>query len=382
MPAASFDHWTILFLFFALLALLLSIFFFIHRTPARFANLMLGVYLVLYGIMMIEYVLFWTGYIEQLKWLAGVSLCFPFLLGPLLLLHLQAAYTGKPPAGRRWQHVYPFAILFVATMLLLKWPALRRQFMPDDSIVVFDEVMAWFGIVHMCVYGFQCYHYIHAQGHSKLVSEWGWWMLFFFGLFILGQVAYYVLIHFSFFSSQWDYFISIIISAAILCSAWFGYAHSAIFQGYSLRQAILSPTIMPNYAAEQPVNDVAGPKYQHTGLTPAAAQKLADKLSDLMQQEKLYLDNAISLDKLCERLNASRHHVSQVINQFQQASFFEYINRLRIAEAQRLLLTKTKEELNAIEIAYLVGFNNKVSFINAFKKQTGCTPTQYRQQKG
>ena len=380
MPVASFDNWTIIFLFFACLALLLSVFFFIRRSTMRFANSLLGGYLLLYGLTMIEYVLYWTGYLPQMKWMAGLSLCFPFLLGPLLLLHLQAAFTGKLPVGRLWLHAWPFGILFVVSMLLLKWPALRRQLMADDSAAVFGGVMAWGGIMHMCIYGLRCYRYILVQGHISLVRQWGQWMLFFFGLFVLGHVAYQVLIHFSFFNNRWDYFISLIMSAAILCIAWFGYAHPAVFEGYALRHALLPP-IFQNTEGQNDTQEVLQ-KYRHTGLTPAAAQKLSTKLSNLMEEEKLYQDNAISLDKLAARLNASRHHVSQVINQYQQVSFFEYINRLRIAEAQRLLTTKAKEELNAIEIAYLVGFNNKVSFINAFKKHTGCTPTQYRQQKG
>lgn len=381
MPIASLDHWTIVFLFFACLALMLSVFFFIHRTPGRFANSLLGLYLLLYGLTMIEYVLYWTGYLQQMKWIAGLSLCFPFLLGPLLLLHLQAACTGRRPVGRWWLHALPFVIMFVGSMMLLKWTALRRLLMPIDNAAAFGGVIAWSGILHMCIYIWFCHRYIYAQGQSRLVQQWGLWMLFFFGLLVFGHVTYQVLIHFPFFDSRWDYFISCIMSAAILCIAWFGYAHPAIFQGYPLKHAILLPNIA-HQTKEQAVKQNGVHKYKHTGLTPAAAQKLSDKLNCLMERDKLYQDNAISLDKLAACLNASRHHVSQVINQYQQVSFFEYINRLRIAEAQRLLLAKTKEELNAIEIAYLVGFNNKVSFNSAFKKQTGCTPTQYRQQKG
>lgn len=61
-------------------------------------------------------------------------------------------------------------------------------------------------------------------------------------------------------------------------------------------------------------------------------------------------------------------------------NFFEYINSLRITEAMELLKDKGKSRLTIIEVAYQVGFNNKVSFNAAFKKQTGVTPTEYRKQ--
>jgi AraC-like DNA-binding protein len=59
-------------------------------------------------------------------------------------------------------------------------------------------------------------------------------------------------------------------------------------------------------------------------------------------------------------------------------SFFEYINSLRIEEAKSLLADPNKHKLNVIEIAYQVGFNNKVTFNTTFKKSTGITPTEYR----
>ena len=66
------------------------------------------------------------------------------------------------------------------------------------------------------------------------------------------------------------------------------------------------------------------------------------------------------------------------INEHLGASFFEYVNQLRIEEAKRLLTETTRSDLHVIEAAYMVGFNNKVSFNTAFKKATGMTPTEYR----
>ncbi len=59
-------------------------------------------------------------------------------------------------------------------------------------------------------------------------------------------------------------------------------------------------------------------------------------------------------------------------------SFFEYINSLRVEEAKLLLKQTSKKQLTVIEIAYMVGFNNKVSFNSTFKKITGQTPSEFR----
>ncbi len=53
----------------------------------------------------------------------------------------------------------------------------------------------------------------------------------------------------------------------------------------------------------------------------------------------------------------------------------EYIAKLRISHAQKLLLT-TKMSIS--EIAYLCGFNSAARFNVAFKQRTECTPYVYR----
>ena len=57
-------------------------------------------------------------------------------------------------------------------------------------------------------------------------------------------------------------------------------------------------------------------------------------------------------------------------------TFSVYLNRLRIAEAARLL--SQKSDANITEIAYAIGFNNTSYFNRLFKKQYGCTPSLYK----
>ena len=53
------------------------------------------------------------------------------------------------------------------------------------------------------------------------------------------------------------------------------------------------------------------------------------------------------------------------------------MNSSRIKLAQELLLDK--RELSAKEIGFQVGFNNLQSFFRIFKKYTGVTPLQWRE---
>ncbi|WP_421808716.1 helix-turn-helix domain-containing protein [Flagellimonas sp.] len=121
-------------------------------------------------------------------------------------------------------------------------------------------------------------------------------------------------------------------------------------------------------------------KYEKTGLSEAFSQELKEKLEDLMDTQKLYLNHELRLDDIANMLNISRHHASQVINENFNMSFYDFINTYRIEEAKNKLCNNFKKSSESIsDIAYQCGFNNRVSFYKAFKKRTKITPKEFIQ---
>ena len=80
---------------------------------------------------------------------------------------------------------------------------------------------------------------------------------------------------------------------------------------------------------------------------------------------------------LSERLGTSRHNTSQIINEHFNMNFFELINKYRIAEALEIIKEDSNNNLSMIDVAYEVGYNNKVTFNKSFKKYAFSTPTQF-----
>ena len=119
-------------------------------------------------------------------------------------------------------------------------------------------------------------------------------------------------------------------------------------------------------------------KYSNSALTDIKASKVVDRLNVLMKSEEPYLDSDISLVALAEKLQITPHHLSQVINETLQQNFYDFINSARIERAKEMLATPDFKKLPIINIAYQVGFNNKTSFNNSFKKYTQQTPSQFR----
>jgi AraC-like DNA-binding protein len=108
--------------------------------------------------------------------------------------------------------------------------------------------------------------------------------------------------------------------------------------------------------------------------------QLKGKLIQLMQDEKLYLDNELGLPQLAAQMGISSHDVSYLLNEGFGKNFFQFINTYRVNEAKQLMLSEKYKHLNILGIAYSSGFNSKTTFNTSFKKETGLSPSQFIRQ--
>jgi len=145
---------------------------------------------------------------------------------------------------------------------------------------------------------------------------------------------------------------------------------------YIAQMAYLNPKVF-DYKSFNLVDGFGLTKYLKSGLTPSLSEELKEELITLFTVDKIYRESDLNLESLSERLNTTRHNTSQIINEHFNMNFFELINKFRIDEAINLLIEDKNGNLNIIDIAYEVGYNNKVTFNKAFKKSTSLTPTQY-----
>ncbi len=143
-----------------------------------------------------------------------------------------------------------------------------------------------------------------------------------------------------------------------------------VYVGYA---ANVQPNVFSGVYAY--TNNRLFPKYVKSGLTESLSLELKENLAQLFEQGKLYRRNDINLDLVAKKLGTTRHNASQIINEHFNRSFHEFVNVYRIKEAKKLL--EKEKDLNIIDIAYEVGYNNKVTFNKAFKKDTSLTPSQY-----
>ena len=111
-------------------------------------------------------------------------------------------------------------------------------------------------------------------------------------------------------------------------------------------------------------------------LDEEEVKKVESRLTLLMNEEKVYRDANLTLEKLSKKLGVSKYFLSQMLNDNLHKPYHEFIAEHRIEDACELLMNADHLTLEAI--AYEVGFNSKSSFFSSFKKLKGATPAKFR----
>ena len=95
-----------------------------------------------------------------------------------------------------------------------------------------------------------------------------------------------------------------------------------------------------------------------------------------LDNEKPYLNPDFQLSDLRQVLPLNRTYLSQLINTEYGCSFYQWVNGLRIKEAQRLM--REQPEMTIEEVSKQSGFSYRRNFSRIFVDETGMTPSEWR----
>jgi len=159
----------------------------------------------------------------------------------------------------------------------------------------------------------------------------------------------------------------------------FIYAVSIAFFAYS---AIKQAEIFPFKSEElDEISEVIAEPKKTKRLSDEQLAELSARLDNLMTNERLFLENEINLAAVAEKLGITIHDTSYLINEVTGSNFYNFINKFRVEEAQKLLTSAKSDKLNMLGIAFESGFNSKTAFNTAFKKYVGISPSEYAKQQ-
>ena len=140
---------------------------------------------------------------------------------------------------------------------------------------------------------------------------------------------------------------------------------------YGLKQELI---FYENHAEKASKNN----KYKYSRLQEKYKKELKKKILGYFEKEKPYLDSELTIGKLSERLNVSRHVVTEVLNTVFNKNFYQFVNEYRVDAVKQMLSGPKKNILSIEAIGYECGFNSKSTFFSVFKNLTGKTPMQYK----
>jgi AraC-like DNA-binding protein len=364
------------------MGLLLSFFFILKSRSNIEANLFQGLLLLSLALGLLEQLLNLTGYITRVLAISNYSEPLNFAYGPLLYLYVKRSLE---PSGSKKDrlHFIPF-ILFLGYLVSFyviqsdeyKYNSYLDSYHPDwtylnvQSNISEDPLGIRSNINILTVTSVVLYIIFAIAKLLKKASQSGKSIFktddvilkslrnMVFHFIIIAVI--FLTVKISFKADLGDYFIGIYMSFVILLTSFRVMNDSTYFEHTS--------SFM----------DVSIGKYLKSSLNEDSKQKILDRIILELKTNHYFSNNLASLSELSKKIGESPHHVSQVINEKLNKSFFELLASYRIEEAKRIISDDRETKMTVEEISEMVGYNSKTAFNNAFKRLTGNTPSEFR----
>lgn len=370
----NFNFWSLLYLYVALIGFYIAAIIHFNKKVSAVSRLLISGFIFIHSFFILHICLYSTNLHFEYPHSYRMSTAFSFLYGPLLYFYFKKITQQYSFQKKDLLHLIPTFLLIIYLFptytlsgqeklnIMVESVQNGYNFQVADDLTTFAIIIL--KLISLCVYGFFIRKIYRASKNNKEIDRE---------------------------NKKWQRNIFIIHTSYIICYAVYGVlVVNNISSGVIYQSQIISMALMVmyiGYSANVQPHVFSGllksknnllTKYEKSGLTASLSSELKENLMRLFEVDKIYKENNICLEILANSLNTTRHNASQVINEHFDMSFHELINTYRISEAKYILNNDHKRNLNIIEVAYEIGYNNKVTFNKAFKKDTGLTPSEYQ----
>jgi len=346
---------------------------FAKRNLDRISVLLIGSFILFHSLFMLHISLFVSNYNLKFPHSFYISTSFSFLYGPLLYFYFKRVVQNYKLSLKDSVHLIPTIFLvmwLIPNYSLSGTEKFHLLFDNTQSVATSRKVIVVLKVVSLSLYALGIYMVYRSKKQHNRVGQ----------LEVKSRVAWERNIMIIFVGYALVYVLHGTVVVRLIEYQPFTYIKSIFMIVMIFYLALMSglrPEIIMNANGNSTTDNKLPIKYEKSNLTHSLSSELKDKLIELLTSEKVYKNNHISLELLSEMLGTTRHNTSQVINEHFGMSFYDLVNHFRIIEAVDIFDQDQKRNLNIIEVAYEVGYNNKVTFNKAFKKQMNQTPSSY-----
>lgn len=349
-----------------------------RRDENRLANRWLAVFLLVLGIFILDDSLLVYGIYATHPWMIGWAGLLIFAMAPALFLCV-SQFTAVEKRFR-WSQIWHFTPYFLFVVLslpflLLASPKMKLNELGHETITLEEWIILSLVVLQMAIYLFLSFQKLKKHRHnienltaSPTETNLDWlfyslagitimvlvWCLELFGGTIQVHAGWY----------------SIVYMTGIYTLGYFAMRQKEVFPFSPAESAALVDLLTE---ADTPLST------RRQVLQEERLGQLKNALLQKMDIEKPYLDPELSLPVLARQMDLSLHELSELINTGFGENFSRFINRYRVEESKRLLLSDRHTHLSMVGIAFEAGFNSKTAFNTVFKKMTGISPSEFRQ---
>lgn len=337
----------------------------------------LAFWLFIIGFHLLNYSIYTLGYWEKYPHLIGITVPLPFLHGPLLFLYVcYSLKNEKHLEFRDYLHFVPSLLTYIYMLPFYFGYSAEEKMKVDKGLVDDYEIFSLILVVGFIISGLTyvtltlkklIHHkkYINDNfsSHENIKLNWLKFSIFcVLGLFLTAAV---VTILRDALNYQFTFDADLLFYSFIVLFV--------VYVGYSgIRQQNL---FADNVIENKEPNKKLGSEYKKSGLKPETAEIKHKELLKIMADKKPYLNSKLTLSQLAKSLNISANHLSQIINQYENINFYDFVNNYRVNEF--IERAQHNKNFNYLTHAFDSGFNSKSSFNSVFKKLKHSTPSQY-----
>jgi AraC-like DNA-binding protein len=322
---------------------------------------------------------------------------FWFLAGPLLFFYYRGTLTDNPRL-KKWDivHFIPFLIQLVGAFPYLLSPFSHKLEVAtailNDLNVITSVRVNWIStpLVNFFARPVLVFMYLgyitymlskHNPKSQRIKVPVQQYKLIYRWLIILAVTTAILILNF--------FLLSLSLSkqtvTATLINSQFTHFFSGIAYFCMSFMLLLFPRIlygMPIYNAETIITPPVAkelPEVQQPEEDPF--YDLVAKINDYLNKEAPYINPDFTINEMAVGLKVPVHHVSYCLNTLMNIKFTTLRTQLRIKYATNLLDAGQADELSMDGIGKKSGFSTRSNFYNAFKTETGMTPSEYLENK-
>lgn len=342
-------------------------------------KILISIFLFLLSLLIANY-----ATINDINWLYILvfipSIFIEAFVGPTILLYIKSLFENpKGLIKRNLIHYISIPIVFVLHIFLIIMYLDKELDKALKEIIT--TVFVTLIIVYVLVYSLLSLYKLnnYKQKTKSIISSFDKHDIKWIRKIIIG----FIIIIISYLSLIYPTTINLINDKEVASIASFIigiFLFYTAYYGITQSKMLLPNFIIPEGIEEEPTKLISENKNGVDGLlTNEEINSISKNLNTALLEKKPHLDANLTLSKLSNMLGVSSKKLSFFLNKHQQKTFYDFINAERIKTVQEKMSHPDFKNYTLLAIAYESGFSSKTTFNRIFKKETGTSPSKYRE---